>query len=168
MCRVNFSRFSLRTIREYYYSDIFCTIVLNLTLFLFHRRHLTLFCEGSMNIFPFDQPLCTFSMESSKFNIYARCVSELTSVHDKTIIIHHQWGRVTVENAYDIAYAISARYRVMIGYKQRVRFLATLLMRVFGQVHVYWHLLTVISIVFMLRYCYAYNIVTIGRKMSSE
>ncbi|VVC25582.1 Gamma-aminobutyric acid A receptor/Glycine receptor alpha,Neurotransmitter-gated ion-channel [Cinara cedri] len=28
------------------------------------RRHLVLSCEGSMNIFPFDHPLCTFSMES--------------------------------------------------------------------------------------------------------
>ncbi|KAL5235475.1 hypothetical protein ACI65C_002885, partial [Semiaphis heraclei] len=31
------------------------------------RRHLMLCCEGSMNIFPFDQPLCTFSMESISY-----------------------------------------------------------------------------------------------------
>ncbi|XP_025422491.1 glutamate-gated chloride channel-like isoform X1 [Sipha flava] len=31
------------------------------------RRHLVLLCEGSMNIFPFDQPLCTFSMESISY-----------------------------------------------------------------------------------------------------
>jgi len=31
------------------------------------RRHLSLYCEGSMNIFPFDQPLCTFAMESISY-----------------------------------------------------------------------------------------------------
>nr|CAH7756276.1 unnamed protein product [Callosobruchus chinensis] len=30
------------------------------------RRHLILSCQGSLNIFPFDDPKCTFSMESSK------------------------------------------------------------------------------------------------------
>lgn len=38
--------------------------------YFLNRRHLMLCCEGSMNIFPFDQPLCTFSMESSKYTFH--------------------------------------------------------------------------------------------------
>ncbi|XP_063226569.1 glutamate-gated chloride channel isoform X13 [Bacillus rossius redtenbacheri] len=31
------------------------------------RRHLILSCQGSLNIFPFDDPLCSFSMESISY-----------------------------------------------------------------------------------------------------
>ncbi|KAK9720678.1 Neurotransmitter-gated ion-channel ligand binding domain [Popillia japonica] len=31
------------------------------------RRHLILYCQGSLNIFPFDDPLCTFAMESISY-----------------------------------------------------------------------------------------------------
>jgi hypothetical protein len=34
------------------------------------RRHLILSCQGSLNIFPFDDPLCSFALESSKFTLY--------------------------------------------------------------------------------------------------
>ncbi|CAD7081529.1 unnamed protein product [Hermetia illucens] len=34
------------------------------------RRHLILSCQGSLNIFPFDDPLCSFAMESSKYLIF--------------------------------------------------------------------------------------------------
>lgn len=30
------------------------------------RRHLILSCQGRLNIFPFDDPLCSFALESSK------------------------------------------------------------------------------------------------------
>jgi hypothetical protein len=30
------------------------------------RRHLILSCQGHLNIFPFDDPECSFSLESSK------------------------------------------------------------------------------------------------------
>ncbi|XP_050308536.1 glutamate-gated chloride channel isoform X2 [Anthonomus grandis grandis] len=33
------------------------------------RRHLILSCQGSLNIFPFDDPKCTFSMESISYEI---------------------------------------------------------------------------------------------------
>ncbi|KAL3278582.1 hypothetical protein HHI36_016127 [Cryptolaemus montrouzieri] len=33
------------------------------------RRHLILSCQGSLNIFPFDDPLCSFSMESISYEI---------------------------------------------------------------------------------------------------
>jgi hypothetical protein len=36
---------------------------------LIHRRHLILSCQGSLNIFPFDDPLCSFALESSKFHL---------------------------------------------------------------------------------------------------
>lgn len=32
----------------------------------YFRRHLILSCQGSLNIFPFDDPLCSFALESSK------------------------------------------------------------------------------------------------------
>lgn len=31
------------------------------------RRHLILSCQGRLNIFPFDDPLCSFALESSKY-----------------------------------------------------------------------------------------------------
>jgi hypothetical protein len=31
------------------------------------RRHLILSCQGDLAIFPFDDPVCTFSIESSEF-----------------------------------------------------------------------------------------------------
>lgn len=31
------------------------------------RRHLILSCQGNLAIFPFDDPVCTFAVESSKF-----------------------------------------------------------------------------------------------------
>ncbi|KAA0198033.1 hypothetical protein HAZT_HAZT009611 [Hyalella azteca] len=31
------------------------------------RRHLILSCIGNLNIFPFDDPACTFSIESSEY-----------------------------------------------------------------------------------------------------
>lgn len=34
---------------------------------LINRRHLILSCQGRLNIFPFDDPLCSFSVESSKY-----------------------------------------------------------------------------------------------------
>lgn len=37
------------------------------TPFCFCRRHLILSCQGRLNIFPFDDPLCSFAMESSKY-----------------------------------------------------------------------------------------------------
>ncbi|XP_074041060.1 pH-sensitive chloride channel 1 isoform X15 [Leptinotarsa decemlineata] len=33
------------------------------------RRHLILSCQGSLNIFPFDDPTCTFSMESISYEM---------------------------------------------------------------------------------------------------
>ncbi|XP_045461369.1 glutamate-gated chloride channel isoform X8 [Harmonia axyridis] len=33
------------------------------------RRHLILSCQGSLNIFPFDDPVCSFSMESISYEI---------------------------------------------------------------------------------------------------
>ncbi|XP_023313241.1 glutamate-gated chloride channel [Anoplophora glabripennis] len=33
------------------------------------RRHLILSCQGSLNIFPFDDPKCTFSMESISYEV---------------------------------------------------------------------------------------------------
>ncbi|VEN44255.1 unnamed protein product [Callosobruchus maculatus] len=33
------------------------------------RRHLILSCQGSLNIFPFDDPKCTFSMESISYEM---------------------------------------------------------------------------------------------------
>ncbi|XP_056638619.1 glycine receptor subunit alpha-4 isoform X9 [Diorhabda sublineata] len=35
------------------------------------RRHLILSCQGSLNIFPFDDPTCTFSMESISYEMTA-------------------------------------------------------------------------------------------------
>lgn len=35
-------------------------------LFIFCRRHLILSCQGNLAIFPFDDPVCTFAIESSK------------------------------------------------------------------------------------------------------
>lgn len=37
-------------------------------LFRHCRRHLILSCQGSLNIFPFDDPLCSFALESSKLS----------------------------------------------------------------------------------------------------
>jgi hypothetical protein len=37
------------------------------------RRHLILSCQGSLNIFPFDDPLCSFAMESSEYLPSAKC-----------------------------------------------------------------------------------------------
>lgn len=34
------------------------------------RRHLILSCQGRLNIFPFDDPLCSFALESSKWLLY--------------------------------------------------------------------------------------------------
>lgn len=31
------------------------------------RRHLILSCQGRLNIFPFDDPLCSFAIESSEY-----------------------------------------------------------------------------------------------------
>ena len=36
-------------------------------LHVIRRRHLILSCQGSLNIFPFDDPLCSFSVESSEY-----------------------------------------------------------------------------------------------------
>ncbi|KAK9878929.1 hypothetical protein WA026_003751 [Henosepilachna vigintioctopunctata] len=33
------------------------------------RRHLILSCQGSLNIFPFDDPVCSFSMESISYEV---------------------------------------------------------------------------------------------------
>lgn len=48
------------------YSSLFLLYMLHAQL----RRHLILSCQGRLNIFPFDDPLCSFSVESSK---YERC-----------------------------------------------------------------------------------------------
>jgi hypothetical protein len=40
------------------------------------RRHLILSCQGSLNIFPFDDPLCSFALESSKLRIFRNLISE--------------------------------------------------------------------------------------------
>jgi hypothetical protein len=37
------------------------------------RRHLIISCQGSLNIFPFDDPLCSFAMESSEYLPSAKC-----------------------------------------------------------------------------------------------
>lgn len=39
----------------------------NGTITYLTRRHLILSCQGSLHIFPFDDPLCSFAMESSKY-----------------------------------------------------------------------------------------------------
>lgn len=35
----------------------------------FYRRHLILSCQGRLNIFPFDDPLCSFAIESSEYHL---------------------------------------------------------------------------------------------------
>lgn len=40
-----------------------------------NRRHLILSCQGRLNIFPFDDPLCSFALESSKYTLlYKNCL----------------------------------------------------------------------------------------------
>jgi len=50
-----------------------------------YRRHLMLFCEGSMNVFPFDQPACTFSMESSEYKRNAHVQYFLATVCESSM-----------------------------------------------------------------------------------
>ncbi|CAL4059540.1 unnamed protein product [Meganyctiphanes norvegica] len=47
--------------------DIALKIYRNGTVHYTRRRHLILSCQGDLNIFPFDDPFCTFSMESISY-----------------------------------------------------------------------------------------------------
>jgi hypothetical protein len=47
-------------------SDIALRVFSNGTVLYSMRRHLVLNCEGDLHIFPFDSPMCSFSIESSK------------------------------------------------------------------------------------------------------
>ena len=38
----------------------------SMTIQFCYRRHLILSCQGRLNIFPFDDPLCSFALESSE------------------------------------------------------------------------------------------------------
>ncbi|KAL6265890.1 hypothetical protein P5V15_002722 [Pogonomyrmex californicus] len=50
------------------------------------RRHLILSCQGRLNIFPFDDPLCSFAIESTIFLTYfelsdvAECLAKILRV----------------------------------------------------------------------------------------
>jgi len=48
-------------------SNIALKIFTNGTVLYSMRRHLVLNCEGDLHIFPFDSPMCTFSIESVSF-----------------------------------------------------------------------------------------------------
>jgi len=48
-------------------SNIALKIFSNGTVLYSMRRHLVLNCEGDLHIFPFDSPMCTFSIESISF-----------------------------------------------------------------------------------------------------
>jgi cation transporter family protein len=48
-------------------SNIALRIFTNGTVLYSMRRHLVLNCEGDLHIFPFDSPMCTFSIESVSF-----------------------------------------------------------------------------------------------------
>lgn len=45
----------------------FCSKTRVNELLPFYRRHLILSCQGRLNIFPFDDPLCSFAIESSEY-----------------------------------------------------------------------------------------------------
>ena len=47
-------------------SNIALRVFSNGTVLYSMRRHLVLNCEGDLHIFPFDSPMCSFSIESSK------------------------------------------------------------------------------------------------------
>ena len=49
-------------------SNIALRIHRNGTVLYSMRRHLVLNCEGDLHIFPFDSPMCSFSMESGKLS----------------------------------------------------------------------------------------------------
>jgi len=48
-------------------SNIALRVFVNGTVLYSMRRHLVLNCEGDLHIFPFDSPMCTFSIESVSF-----------------------------------------------------------------------------------------------------
>lgn len=65
---------------------------IDLTLIFFPSRHLILSCQGHLRIFPFDDPLCSFAMESSK---YCSASIQLTLIlylkkREKERSYHHQ------------------------------------------------------------------------------